>query len=188
MRAEHNSSIYPVAGEDDNYAAQVSIASYAGVGEGNGAAEWYFNPVSVTGGTLYAFSDWYQSDTDSYLIAQWTLNDGSLAYDNIETLPSTNGAWTKTPTEVFTAPLNASSVTVLHLIQSAGTLAIDNYSLSVYTPPRTDELSSGMVSLTFDDGYTSQYNNALPILEDESTPGTFYIITNDVGGPARITF
>src|SRR5258708_2009415 len=47
---------YPVTGQDDNFAAKVSIANY-GTAAGGGAAEWYFNNVPVTGGNLYDFSD-----------------------------------------------------------------------------------------------------------------------------------
>ncbi len=170
---------YPVAGEDDNFAAQVSIGTYNGVGEGNGAAEWYFDNVPVTPNTLYDFHDWYQSNANSYLIAQWTLTDGSFAYDSITTLPPTaSGTWTETPDELFTAPVNAVSVTVLHLLQSAGSLTIDNAFLGTATPSGQNTFPQGMVTLTFDDGYTSQYNNAFPILTKANVPGTFYIITS----------
>ncbi|MCA9389901.1 polysaccharide deacetylase family protein [candidate division WWE3 bacterium] len=37
------------------------------------------------------------------------------------------------------------------------------------------------ISLTFDDGLTSQYENALPILADRNIPATSFIITNLVG-------
>jgi len=171
---------YPMPGEDDNSAANVSISSYSGVGEGNGAAEWYFNNVSVTPGGLYSFSDWYQSTAASYLIVQWTLNDGTVAYDSLAALPSTNSLWVNTPQEIFNAPLNAVSATILHLIQSTGSLTVDNYSLSLYSPVGTNALSKPMVSLTFDDGYSSQYSNALPVLRAANVAGTFYIITDDI--------
>jgi peptidoglycan/xylan/chitin deacetylase (PgdA/CDA1 family) len=171
---------YPAPGEDDNFAAQVSVASYNGVGEGNGAAEWYFKNVPATPGALYSFSDWYKSTATSYLIIQWTLTNGAFAYDNLPTLPSTNGLWVNTPAEIFSAPLNASSVTILHLLQSAGSLTVDNYSLTPYASTSANALAQPMASLTFDDGYTSQYNNALPILNAAHAAGTFYVITDDI--------
>ena len=36
----------------------------------------------------------------------------------------------------------------------------------------------GLVSLTFDDGWASQYTNALPILQDTNIKATFYIISD----------
>lgn len=179
---------YPAPGEDDNSAANVSISSYNGVGEGNGAAEWYFNNVSVTPGGLYSFSDWYQSTATSYLVIQWTLNDGTVAYDSLATLPSTNSLWVNTSQEVFNAPLNVASVTILHLIQSAGSLTVDNYSLSLYSPAGAGALSKPMVSLTFDDGYSSHYSNALPVLNAANVNGTFYIITDDIAGAPNDIF
>jgi len=166
---------YPVAGEDDAFAAQVSIASYPASGLGNGAAEWYFNPVTVKGASLYTFSDWYTSDATSYLIAEWTLNNRTIEYDAIATLPPTNGTWQQT-SQVFSAPANAVSLTTFHELQSIGTLTVDRYSLTAGSSQ--SGLSQALVSLTFDNGWESQYVNVLPLLEAARMNGTFYIITS----------
>jgi len=42
----------------------------------------------------------------------------------------------------------------------------------------TGKLSSKMLSITFDDGFTDNYINARPILESYKVPATFYITTN----------
>jgi peptidoglycan/xylan/chitin deacetylase (PgdA/CDA1 family) len=43
--------------------------------------------------------------------------------------------------------------------------------------------SSPYISLTFDDGYKSQYTDMLPILEKYGLKGTFYVITGLIGAP-----
>ncbi len=50
-------------------------------------------------------------------------------------------------------------MTVYHFIKQNGTLTTDNYSLKPYTP---DGFNRALVSLTFDDGYASTYDNGLP--------------------------
>lgn len=44
------------------------------------------------------------------------------------------------------------------------------------------------IAITFDDGWRSQYKNALPILTQEKIPGTFYIYTGVIGSPAYMTW
>ena len=166
---------YPVPGPSTgDIAAQVSISNYT-----SGAAEWYFKNVPVVGKNLYQFSDSYNSNIDSYIIAQWTMSDGSFAYDALATLPATSGVWENAPQEIFPAPANAVSVTILHLIQNGnGTLSTTNYALTNYTPTGQGAFSKAMVSLTFDNGWVSQFNNGRPILNAAHIPATYYIITN----------
>ncbi len=168
---------YPLPGpQPGDVAAKVTLSNYV-----NGAGEWFFQNVPVVGKNVYQFADSYNSDIESNIIAQWTLSNGSFAYDAIATLPPTNGAWANTPQEVFPAPANAVSVTVLHLITNTnGTLETTNYALTNYVPTGQGAFSKAMVSLTFDDGYTSQFFNANPILSAAGIPGTYYIITDPI--------
>lgn len=56
--------------------------------------------------------------------------------------------------------------------------------------PATNAFDQGFVSLTFDDGWASQYQNAKPILDASGLKGTFYIITkvNPEANPANRSF
>ncbi|MFZ1075062.1 MAG: polysaccharide deacetylase family protein [Minisyncoccia bacterium] len=170
---------YPVSGEDDNFAAQVTVPTYGAVGEGNGSAEWLPGRVLINPGALYTFSDWYKSDAESYVAVQWLLNDGTFLTESVATLAPTGGQWAN-DMQIFSAPENAIAVTPIHFIQSAGTFAIDNVSLAEGANAFPGALNKAIVSLTFDNGYESQYLNAFPILQSAHLPATFYIITNTI--------
>jgi peptidoglycan/xylan/chitin deacetylase (PgdA/CDA1 family) len=47
-------------------------------------------------------------------------------------------------------------------------------------PPPTGSWSEGMVTLSFDDSWISQYTSALPILQTAGLKGTFYITTEPI--------
>ncbi|MCU0653483.1 MAG: polysaccharide deacetylase family protein [Candidatus Pacebacteria bacterium] len=118
---------YPVAGSDGAGAANLQITSYA-----DGDAKWYFDPVAVSAGT-YQFSDSYKSDTKTYLVAQFTDTAGAFSYASIATLnPAPDWAAAKA---IVTVPSGTARITVFHLINSVGSLTVDNYSLQVYTAP-----------------------------------------------------
>lgn len=58
------------------------------------------------------------------------------------------------------------------------------------TAPYRDHegFSRGLVSITFDDGWVSQYNNALPVLKEQGLPATNYITSGCVDiDPACMT-
>lgn len=67
---------------------------------------------------------------------------------------------------------NASSSIVLFTFVSAST------SIATTTATSSDAFTEGMVSLTFDDGFSSQYDEVLPVLASAGFKGTFYLITN----------
>lgn len=53
---------------------------------------------------------------------------------------------------------------------------------------RSDGFDRGMVTVTFDDGWTSQHTNALPVLEKYGIPATMYIISGSINDqPAYMT-
>jgi peptidoglycan/xylan/chitin deacetylase (PgdA/CDA1 family) len=73
-------------------------------------------------------------------------------------------------------PDNAVSLTVFHLINSIGSLTVDNFSLTEAVV--NGGFDQGFVSLNFDDGWLVTFQNALPILNAAGLKSTQYIITD----------
>jgi len=119
---------YPVPGFDGASAARVAITQYT-----DGDAKWYFDPVTVAAGDTYTFTDSYQSDVATHITLAYGMADGSTSYVDVAA-PAASLTWAQA-TATFTAPPNAVSLTVFHLINQSGTLTIDNYSLSTVAPP-----------------------------------------------------
>jgi peptidoglycan/xylan/chitin deacetylase (PgdA/CDA1 family) len=172
---------YPVAGLEGGTAVQVSITAITpDTTDSDGDAKWIFEAIPVESGGLYSFSDWYKSDTPSTLVAAYTYTDASLHFSTLVTVPASGNVWEKTSLQ-FTAPLGATSVTVYHLISSIGSLTTDNYLLEE-SAPASETLfpNRGIVSITFDDGWATQYDNAFPMLMSAHLPASFYLITQAV--------
>ena len=172
------SFVYPVTWIDGGSAAEVTLNSYI-----DWDAKWYFEDAEVLSGVTYEYSDKYKSTVWSVITARYTYNDGSgtLAYVDLANLPASEN-WT-TFMQTFTVPANVNKVTIFHLINSTGSLLIDDVSLKLYSTWTTidpNAFDNWMVSLTFDDWWSSHYDNALPILENANIKGGFYIITNEM--------
>lgn len=169
---------YPVSGTDGARAARITITSHT-----DGDAKWFFKDVPVTVGGTYTFSEKYKASAPTIVTARFSYADNSFQYRDIVTLPAA-ADWTSSQTTI-TIPDNVVGMTLFHLINQVGTLDIDAYSLTTTgTSTQVDPnfFNQGMVSLTFDDGWTSQYTNALPILQAAGLKGGFYIITDEMEG------
>lgn len=148
----------------------------------SGDAKWSFANVAVTPGKTYKYSAWYKSTVDSEIDAAVTMNDGTVQYYYLTTV-STSSAW-KQAVAQFTAPVNAKEITIYHALAKNGNVTTDDFSLTEYTP---QGFGQAMVSLTFDDGWRSQYDHAMPILEKYNMPATFYVLTETVSYPDYMT-
>lgn len=114
-------------GHTDSYSALVNITSYT-----SGDAKWDFNPVTVSPSTQYTFSDFYKSSVATSLVAAYTSTTGAVTYQSLGSTVPASSTWQ--PASVnFTTPANVSNVTIYHLINSVGSLQIDDASL-VTTP------------------------------------------------------
>ena len=101
------------------------------------------------------------------------MNNGTLLYSGIAS-PASSPSW-QTFVAHIVVPANAVSATVFHVLPGVGQLAVDDYSLTVDS---SDQFAQGMVSLTFDDGWLSQYTIGKPILDAAGLKGTFFINSN----------
>ncbi len=172
---------YPAEAQQGARGASITITTYT-----DGDAKWYFDDVAVTAGQEYRFSNFYKSSGPTAVVLRFTYNDGTNSYSQIAA-PVNSSSWTEF-IATFTAPANAISVTAFHLIQGIGTLNIDNFSIRPLAANPGDLFPQGFVTLTFDDGWTSHYTQALPKLNAAGLKGSFYIITNESGNadPANI--
>ncbi len=172
--------VYPVTGHSGAKAAAVSVTQRT-----NGDAKWYFDDVPVTAGETYDFSDYYKSTAASEVDLRYTYADGHVTYHWLAALAAAPD-WTVFENTIE-VPADAVSVTVFHLIYSVGTLTVDDYSLAPLTVDSGTTFDTGMISLTFDDGWYNQYENALPILDNAGIKGTFFIVTDDAKSEAGAT-
>lgn len=164
---------YPTVGMDDGKAATVNMTNYV-----SGDAKWYFADVPVTGGKTYSYTDSYRSTVMTDIVAQMRTPSG-IIYQYIDTVPA-SADW-KTESFNIAVPAGVTALTIFHSIYENGTLSVDNFSLTQgSTPlPPSQLFSRGMISLSFDDGWITQYADAFPILSAAGITGTFYIISQE---------
>lgn len=163
---------YPVAGVSGSKAAQVTITSRS-----SGDGKWYTDYIPVQQGT-YKYTDAYASNVDTYLTVQYLHSNGSVSYADISLAPPTSGFWELTAN--IAIPLGVTHIRVFHLLNKVGTLTIDNASLVRLGSSDLGVFDTGAITLAFDDGWKSQYQNVVPKLDSSGLPATFYITTRQM--------
>ncbi len=159
---------YLTTGHSGGRSLKVQMTRYT-----SGDAKWYFAPQNVTGDTQYTYSDWYQSNVYSEVWVEFTLADGSTKYQFIGSQGASASAWTNFKSS-FSVPLGAKQATVYHLIHGVGYLTTDDFSMQSYSP---SGFNRALVTITYDDGILSTYNNGLPLMQKYGFVGTYYIIS-----------
>ncbi|MFZ1075284.1 MAG: polysaccharide deacetylase family protein [Minisyncoccia bacterium] len=150
----------------------ISMKAYA-----DGDAKWVFDNVTVIPGHSYLYNDVYLSNVPTQLVVAYTNTDNSVTFADFTPVAASPATTTWEQSAVnFTVPAGVVSVTVYHTISSIGSLSIDNASLTEV--PQPISFDRGFVTLSFDDGLLSQYQNAYPILSAAHMNGSFYIISH----------
>jgi len=171
------SSYLSTGSAGDAHSLKINMTAYT-----SGDAKWVFTPQNVAQDTQYQFTDYYESNVQTQVDAVFTMSDGTTEYEIIG-LPYVASSWTEF-TSKFSVPFGAQTVTIYHLIQSVGTLTIDNASLNTYVPVG---FTSPLLTITFDDGYSTSYTNALPLLEEYGLTSTQFVITDLIGQSGYMT-
>jgi peptidoglycan/xylan/chitin deacetylase (PgdA/CDA1 family) len=151
----------------------------------SGEAKWQYPPIPVTPDRSYRFTATYQSDRKVDVVAEFELPGDGRQFRNLETLP-TAGAWT-TISETFQVPQDATKAMVTLVAHGNGATSVRDYSLIDVTRPGPLRWTKPLVSLTFDDGWQSLYDQARPVLQSHNFRGTFYVNPGTIETPGFMT-
>jgi peptidoglycan/xylan/chitin deacetylase (PgdA/CDA1 family) len=159
-----------------NFVYNTDSIPYVGVhvsGYKNGEIKWQYEPQTVTPGTRYTYSADYQSNVGSALTAEYTMQDGSYRFDTISNLPP-SPEWSRVEQQVE-VPKGAATLVITNALHQNGWLNTRQQLLANSSVTGRPFFDHPLVSLTFDDGWQSTYDNAIPILNHYGYKGTFYV-------------
>lgn len=88
---------YLTTGQDGVRSGKVQITAYT-----SGDAKWSFAHVPVVPGTMYQFSEYYQSDVTTELVIEYKNTNNVFSYVSLGNVPAAAG-WTSV-SKSFTAP------------------------------------------------------------------------------------
>ena len=147
----------------------------------NGEAKWEYEPVPVATDRYFEFGATYQSEREVDVLAEFELADGGRVFNNLATVQPA-GEWT-TVREKFQVPAGAKTVMVTLVSHGNGTTGVRDYSLTDITEPGPLRWDQPMVSITFDDGWQSVLDRALPLLDKHDFPSTHYVNPSSIETP-----
>ncbi len=193
---ENNSSGIPTAWSSDGWGTNTHQTTYESVGHTgsyslkttmtaytNGDAKWYFDPVAVTPGASYNYSEYYISNSDGQIDILVNMAGGVSNYYYLTNALASPNNWQKVSAQ-FVMPAGAVSATVFHTLAKVGFIQSDDFTFGSYTPA---QYNRALISLTFDDGYKSIYNNGLPELKKYGMVSTQYLLTGTTTYPDYMT-
>jgi peptidoglycan/xylan/chitin deacetylase (PgdA/CDA1 family) len=151
----------------------------------NGEAKWQYPPVQVTTDQYFEFGATYRSEREVDVLAEFELVDGGRTFLNLSTVPPA-GEWT-TIRESFQIPAGAKTMMVTLVSHGDGTTGIRDYSLTDVTKPGPLRWDKPMVSITFDDGWQSVHDRALPLLAEHGFRSTHYVNPSSIETPNFMT-
>lgn len=138
-------------GYDGKRSLKITVKNHKG-----GDAKWFHDAIPVKPGTYYRFTNHYQSDVSTRVTTQVIRQDGSVHFLKLPNARPSRG-WRKYTT-VFQAPMDATRVSMLHLLAGNGYLITDDYSLKPVVPRK---FKRALLSLTFDDGWEANVSSVI---------------------------
>lgn len=151
----------------------------------SGEAKWQYPPIPVSTDRYFEFSATYRSERDVDVVAEFELTAGGRVFHNLATVPPA-GEWT-TISEAFQVPVGAKTVMVTLVSHGDGTTGVRDYYLKDVTKPGPLRWKQPMVSITFDDGWQSVYDRAVPLLNKHGFRSTQYVNASSIETPNFMT-
>ena len=121
---------YPVTGRTGRGATVTQLRT------STGDARWQHAAVTVVPGGRYTFSIWYRSTTSTSVIAEYSTAAGARSYAQLAAVASSGSRWVQYTT-VVTVPTGVTRLSIYQAITRAGSLTIDDVSLTALDVPAT---------------------------------------------------
>lgn len=179
-QAGNNEATFSYLHDNQGKYVQTGISNYH-----DGEAKWEYSPVAVKPHQYYRFSLGYRGNVTAPIVAEYTLKNGTRQFDTIANAPPA-GQWT-TASYFVEIPDEATTLALTMPLQRNGTLASRDYSLVNISKSGKPTWNRPLVSITFDDGWQSSYDNALPLLNRYGFKGTFYVNPSSIETPNFMT-
>lgn len=152
---------------------RVDISNYV-----DGDGKWVYDAVPVTGGGYYTYSDWYKSSADSAVSLYFEDVNGVGSWANLYLGIPASSTWKQFKSGII-VPRGAVKAYFAHFIPRAGYLQLDDVSMKQAANP--PGFNRAIVTLGYDDGSASIYNNALPVLDSYGYKSTQFVPSGDIG-------
>lgn len=143
----------------------------------DGDAKWRHEPRPVTPGDYYQYTDFYISDVITHVAVAFWDSSGNVSFKALKDAPASR-VWS-IYRDGFTVPEGVTMASVYHVLATPGSLQTDDFTLR--RTPEPSQFTRGIVSLTFDDGWDTDFTNALPVLKEHQVKATHYIISGFIG-------
>ncbi len=174
---------YPVTGSGSARAARIDMSNFS-----SGDAKWMNDPVPVVPGTQYLVSSRYRSDVTTTVTARIIKTDGTSVYKWVnDTLPTEGWAQFE---GTFTAPANAASVVIFHLIRTNGYLETDDYSLSAVASAYQGDTVRPTLNITaptFEQTISGTFSFAVTANDDKKVKRVQLILDGKLVGGSDLT-
>jgi peptidoglycan/xylan/chitin deacetylase (PgdA/CDA1 family) len=170
--AETDYLVYSFGREATNKVPFLRVETTHKLGDKEQPGSWITDSLRVESGATYAYGFAYRSNVPITVSLEYTMPDGSLQYAVITKLDSQEN-W-QTFTHYFTNQNNATSARVIATSSDAGQIDTRNYDLHRIADAQLD---AGLVSVTFDDGWQSVADHAIPLLNQQGIKTTQYVIS-----------
>lgn len=151
----------------------------------SGEAKWQYQPVPVSTDRYFKFGATYRSEREVDVVAEFELADGGRVFYNLATVPPAE-EWT-TIKEKFQVPDGAKTAMVTLVSHFDGTTGVRDFSLIDVTKPGPLRWDQPMVSITFDEGWQSVHDRALPLLNKHDFRSTQYVNASTIETPNFMT-
>lgn len=136
------------------------------------SGSWLTAVLPIQNDATYIYGFAHRSTSPAIVTLEYTMPDGSLQYEAVTKLdPSTD--W-KSFTSLVTNNRGATGIRFLLASRDTGTVDTRNYDMHRIA---NAELDQGRISVTFDDGWQSVADHALPLLDQFDIPTTQYVIS-----------